>query len=284
MRGYVRAQAVARVKRTLRRSWRRRHRRPRHPRRSRSPPRCSARGWSVSWLGTRTAWRTELVPPHGIALDTHRLRRPARQGPAAHAAGALRAARRVLAAACASCARARAGRRARHGRLRLLPGRHDGRAAAAGRWCSSTPTRRCCCSNRVLAAGRRPRRRSASPARLRRRRAQGDRDRQPGARRRSRRCRRPARASPAAAARCACSSSAAAWARSVLNERVPQALALLDAGARPRVMHQTGEANHRRRARRVRDAGVDGRSASPSSTTWRRATPMPTSSSAAPAR
>ena len=61
------------------------HRRPRHSRASRSRARCSARGWSVSWLGTRTAWRTSSCRRAGIALDTHRLHRPARQGPGAHA-------------------------------------------------------------------------------------------------------------------------------------------------------------------------------------------------------
>ena len=28
------------------------------------------RGWSVSWLGTRTGMENRLVPPAGIALDT----------------------------------------------------------------------------------------------------------------------------------------------------------------------------------------------------------------------
>ena len=29
-----------------------------------------SRGWSVSWLGTRTGMENRLVPPSGIAMDT----------------------------------------------------------------------------------------------------------------------------------------------------------------------------------------------------------------------
>jgi UDP-N-acetylglucosamine--N-acetylmuramyl-(pentapeptide) pyrophosphoryl-undecaprenol N-acetylglucosamine transferase len=42
----------------------------------------------------------------------------------------------------------------------------------------------------------------------------------------------------------------------VLNDTVPEALALLDAGARPQVMHQTGAAHHDAVAQRYRELGL----------------------------
>ena len=140
----------------------------------------AARGWTVSWLGTRDGMENRLVPSHGIALDSDRLLRPARQGPGAHADRRAAPAQGVLGMPRAA-APAWRRRRARHGRLRLLSRRADGRAArqaAAAGQCRRVVA----ADQQGAAAGRRPHR-----VRLRRRcgddaQARGG-HRQPGARR-----------------------------------------------------------------------------------------------------
>ena len=49
-----------------------------------------ARGWSVSWLGTRTGMENKLVPPAGIALDTIGFSGLRGKGPAHTLTGGLR--------------------------------------------------------------------------------------------------------------------------------------------------------------------------------------------------
>ena len=231
-----------------------------------------SRGWTVSWLGTPTAWRTASCRRAASAMDTITFSGAARQGPGAHADRRAAPARRVLELPADRAAAPRE-RGARHGRLRLLSGRHDGLAARqAAR--AGERRRAPAAQQQGAAAGGRPRR-----VRLRRR---GDeaaqarrRHRQPGARRDRSDCRLRRSASPAAAARCACSWSAAASGAKVLNDTLPQALALLDAAQRPQVTHQTGAAQLDAVRTAYAQAGRPPRCCR-SSTTWRSAWPTAT--------
>ena len=182
----------------------------------------------------------------------HRLQRPARQGPAAHADRRRAPAEGVLATASRILRRARRRRGARHGRLRLLPRRADGvaarqaagagqrrRVAAAGATSALLPV-----ADRVAFGFDGARRgddqaRASSPATR--------------CAPRSRRCPRRPSASPAAAGRCACWWSAAAWARRRSTQCVPQALALLAAERAPaRCTHQSGAKQIDAAARQLR--------------------------------
>ena len=91
------------------------------------------------------------------------------------------------------------------------------------------------------------------------------------------------RASRAAAGRCALLVVGGSLGAQALNEALPKALALLP-DERPRVVHQAGEKHLDTLQEQLRSRRRAGRAASPSSTTWRGATPRPTWSSAAPAR
>ena len=124
---------------------------------SRSPTRCSARGWSVSWLGTRAR---HGEPARAAARHRARHDRTSAACAARACCTRCRGALRLLGAFwhCLAHHAPRAARRgARHGRLRLLSRRADGVAAAASRWCSSS-RRGAAAEQPRAAAGRRPRR------------------------------------------------------------------------------------------------------------------------------
>ena len=258
-----------------RHGWR--HRRPHLPGpggRARDAARAAG---ACSWLGTPdAAWRTSWCRRAAFAFETHRLRRRARQGPAATLTllplRLLAAFWQSLAASCAAC---KPDVGARHGRLHHLSRRPDGvllrQAAGAGqrrRRAAAEQQERCCRSPTASPSASTAKRRATSkqgvvtgnPVRAEIEalptpaerfagrsgplRAAGGR-RQPGRARRSTRC-------------------------------VPQALALIAGGAAP-----AGHAPERRRqiddaARRLRRRRRRRRSRCPSSTTRRRAWPTAT--------
>ena len=215
-----------------------------------------ARGWSVSWLGT-TARHGE---PAGAA-ERHRARhdrlhRPARQGLAAHADRRPAAAGRVLALPAHPAPPPRRRRCSAWAAMSAFPGGLMASLLGKPLLLVNADAALLLSNKALLPVADRDR------LRLRRRRRAAD----PAARSspatrcapRSRRCRSRPSASPAAAGRCGCWSSAAASARKVLNETLPQALALIDRGAAAAGHAPDRHRASRRRRRRLRSgAGVD---------------------------
>ena len=211
----------------------------------RSRARCSAAAGRVSWLGT--AHGMENQPGAG---------RPASRSTRIGFSGlrgkgllhTLTGGLRLLKAfwdCLAHPAPARRRRGAGHGRLRLLPRRADG--LAAGQAAGAGERRRVAAAEQQALLPVADRVAFGFDGAAATTHKQRRRHRQPGARRDRGAARARPSASPAAAARCSCWWSAAAWARRVLNETLPQALALLDAGAAAAAsLHQTGALQRRR--------------------------------------
>ena len=233
-----------------------------------------ARGWTVSWLGTRTGMENRLVPPSGIPLDTIDFAGVRGKGLLGTFSGLLQLASRVRRLPAHPAHAQRVGAVLGMGGYVCFPG---GKVARALKQAAGAGQRRrgAAAVQQVAAVGVRPHR-----VRLRRRRrahdAQGAGHRQPGARR-DRGDRAAGRALRAAApARCACCWWAAAWAPRCSTRRCPLALKLIAAGRAP-----ARHAPDRREALgvgagRIPRARHRGRSASRSSTTCRAAWPTAT--------
>jgi hypothetical protein len=229
--------------------------------------RCSAAaGASAGWAPPRHG-KPARAAQAGIPLDTHRLQRPARQGPAAHGHRRPAAAQGLL-GCLAHPAPARRQRGAGHGRLCVLSRRHDGQPAGQAADAGEC-RRRAAAVQQGAAAGGRPR-----GLRLRRRRGAAGQERrghrQPGARRDRGLPARPnayaGRSGPLRLLVVGGSLGA-----QVLNETLPAALALIPPAERPLVTHQTGAA-HLDAVRAAYAAPASCRPrCCPSSTTWRSA-------------
>ena len=203
-----------------------------------------SRGWTVSWLGTREGMENRLVPAAGIALDSIGFSGLRGKGLLHTLTGGLRLLKAFW--ECLHAAEeARRRCRARHGRLRVLPRRADGRRCSASRCCWSMPTRRCCCRTRRCCRWPTASR-SASTAR-RRRRTSGRSSPATRCAPRSRRCRRRPSVTPAAAGRCSVLVVGGSLGAKVLNDTVPQG-----AGADRRRAASARHAPDRRAATRQR--------------------------------
>ena len=192
--------------------------------------RCSARGWTVSWLGTTAAaWRASWcrrAASRSRRIDFSGLRG---KGAAAHA-GPLPASAAGLLERLASCAARRADAVLGLGGYVSFPG--GLMAVLLGKpLVLLKPTRRC--DGQPCAAPVADRVAFGFDGDGSATTQQARRHRQSGARGDRGAARPGASASPGAAVRCACWWSAAAWVRKVLNETLPQALALIPPAQRP---------------------------------------------------
>jgi UDP-N-acetylglucosamine--N-acetylmuramyl-(pentapeptide) pyrophosphoryl-undecaprenol N-acetylglucosamine transferase len=197
-----------------------------------------ARGWTVSWLGTTTGMETQLVPKAGLPLDTIAFAGLRGKGLFGWLTGGLRLqkafwdCRRILRQRAADVVLGMGGyvcfpgglMAAALGKPLMLVNADAGcccRTSGCCRWPTAWPSA-------STALRRRARRTPSSPATR--------------CAPRSKRCGRRNSASPAAAGRCAAGRRRQPGGARA-QRPLPAALALIPAGQRPQVTHQTGNAH-----------------------------------------